>query len=83
MRQKLFGDFEILRQLVPFEYAENRNEHKRHTYERKHFRNEIEELKEAIKIYDSNIKTGGIIGTIHGTLGTPDTIGFDEPSLIR
>ena len=24
---------------------------------------------------DSNIKTGGIIGTIHGTLGTPDTIG--------
>ncbi|NBJ65404.1 cadherin repeat domain-containing protein, partial [bacterium c-19] len=24
---------------------------------------------------DSNISTGGIIGTIHGTLGTPDTIG--------
>ncbi len=24
---------------------------------------------------DSNIRTGGIIGTIHGTLGTPDTIG--------
>ncbi len=24
---------------------------------------------------DSNIKTGGIIGTIHGTFGTPDTIG--------
>ena len=24
---------------------------------------------------DSNVRTGGIIGTIHGTLGTPDTIG--------
>ena len=24
---------------------------------------------------DSNVSTGGIIGTIHGTLGTPDTIG--------
>ena len=24
---------------------------------------------------DSNVRTGGIIGTIHGTLGTPDTVG--------
>ncbi len=24
---------------------------------------------------DTNIKTGGVIGTVHGTLGTPDTIG--------